>query len=231
MRRLRQSLAILGLALPLLASAQAPALPARAAAVADFVPPGWTVEQQHEADLDRDGRADALLLLRGPGPAGRSPPRTLAVLLGGPAGYRLAAANTKLIPQVDLTTQEDPLADGEIVVRRGGFDLRLALTAGQGSYLSASLRYVFRYQGGCFLLVAYDRLQTHRATLDTEDLGVDFVAGAVQLSRGNAQSDDDPKVHREPLATNPRRCLQDLGDAATFNPLGRAVAQSGLALD
>lgn len=215
---LRLSFAILVLTLPLLAHGQAQALPARAAAVADFVPPGWAVEQQHEADLDRDGRADALLLLRGPAPAGRSPPRTLAVLLGGPAGYRLAASNAQLIPQVDLATQEDPMADGEIAVRRGGFDLRLALTASQGSYLSASLRYVFRHQSGCFLLVAYDRLQTHRATLDTEDLSVDFVAGAVQVSRGNAQS-DDAKVHREPLAANPRRCLQDLGDAATFNPL------------
>lgn len=214
-----QSLAALGLALPLLASAQAPTLPARGASVADFVPSGWTVEQQHPADLDRDGRADALLLLRGPGLAGRSPPRTLAVLLDGPGGYRMAASNERLIPQVDLTSQEDPLADGEIAVRRGGFELKLGLVAIQGSYLSASLRYVFRYQGGCFLLIAFDRLQTHRATLDTEDLSVDFVAGAVQVSRGNAQSDDEAKVHREPLASNPRRCLQDLGDAATFNPL------------
>lgn len=216
---LRQCLVVLGLAMPLLASAQAPALPARAGAVTDFTPPGWAVEQQHEADLDGDGRADALLLLRGPGAAGRSPPRTLAVLLGAQTGYRLAASNARLIPQVDLASQEDPMADGEIVVRRGGFDLRMTLLAGQGSYLSASLRYVFRYQGGCFLLVAFDRLQTHRVTLDTEDLGVDFVAGAVRISRGNAQSDDEAKVHREPLASNPRRCLQNLGDAATFNPL------------
>jgi hypothetical protein len=216
---LRESLAALGLCLPLLASAQAPALPARAATVAGFVPSGWAVEQQHEADLDGDGRGDALLLLRGPGPAGRSPPRMLAVMLARPAGFRLAASNAQLIPQVDLARQEDPRADGEIVVRRGGFDLRLALSASEGSYLSASLRYVFRYQGGCFLLIAFDRLQTHRATLDTEDLSIDFVAGAVQLSRGNAQSDDEAKVHREPLTAHPRRCLQDLGSAATFNPL------------
>lgn len=214
---LRRCLAALGLALPLIAWAQA--LPARAGAITGFVAPGWAIEQQHEADLDRDGRADAVLLLRGPGAAGRSPPRTLAVVLGGPAGWRLAASNARLIPQVDLATQEDPLADGEIVARRGGFELKLGLAAGQGSYLSASLRYTFRYQGGCFLLTSFDRLQTHRATLDTEDLSVDFVAGAVQVSRGNAQSDDAPRVHRQPLAGNPRHCLQDLGDAAAFNPL------------
>ncbi len=198
---LHRSLVALGLlALPLLAWGQAPEGPARSGAVVGFVPPGWVVEQQLAADLDRDGRSDALLLLRGPGLEGHSPPRTLAILLGRPAGYRLVASNARLIPQVDLARQEDPLADGEIVVRRGGFDLKLTLMASQGSYVSASLRYVFRYQGGCFLLIAFDRLQTHRATLDTEDLSIDFVAGAVQLSRGNAQSDDEAKLHRQPLA-------------------------------
>ena len=214
---------------------EAPALPGQAAGVAGFVPPGWAIEQQHVADLNRDGRRDALLLLR-PAPAaaqpgqpgttagtvdggaGRSPPRLLAVLLGARSGYALAALNARLIPRVDLTSQDDPLADGELAVRPGGFDIKLGLVAGVGSYLSASLRYRFRYQGGCFRLIGYDRLETHRATLNTQDLSIDFRNGAVVHTSGNAQS-DATQVRRERLATNPRRCFQDLDSAADFKPL------------
>ncbi|HRI18952.1 MAG TPA: hypothetical protein PL196_10550, partial [Burkholderiaceae bacterium] len=191
---------------------------ARGLAAADFVPPGWAVEQRLEADLDLDGRGDLLLLLRGPGPADRSPPRMLAIVLAEPAGYRLAASNAVLIPQADLQGQEDPLADGELVALGGGFDLKLTLISGQGSYLSATSRYAFRHRDGCFRLVTYDRLQTHRATLDTEDRHVDFLDGTVRISRGNARS-DEASVLVEALAANPRRCFEDLGSAAGFSPL------------
>lgn len=224
---------------PLAGSAQttpdAPALPAQAASVAGFVPPGWVIEQQHAADLNRDGRRDALLLLRRApaaaqpgepgttgstvdGGAGRSPLRLLAVLLGARGGYALSALNARLIPQVDLASQDDPLTDGELAARPGGFDIKLGLVAGVGSYLSASLRYRFRYQGGCFRLIGYDRLETHRATLNTHDLSINFLNGAAVHTSGNAQS-DATQVRRDRLAANPRRCFQDLDNAADFKPL------------
>jgi hypothetical protein len=231
-----------GLALPGVARAAEPApgallptlpvLPARASGPAGFVPSGWMIEQQHEADLNRDGRPDALLLLRSapadtppasigaPADArpGRSPARLLVVVFGTSGGYALAASNARLIPQVDLASQEDPLADGEITVSPGGFDLRLGLVAAVGSYQTAALHYRFRYRGGCFLLIGYDRLETHRATLEAQDLSINFLTGGVLRTRGNAQT-DATQVQRERLATNPRRCLQDLGSAADFNPL------------
>lgn len=209
-----------------------PLLPGRAASVAAFVPAGWRIEQQRAADLNGDGRSDLLLLLspvsdpmgqsdpRGGGVA-FSPPRVLAVLLGVKDGFALAASNAKLIPQVDLASQEDPLADGELSTYPGGFDVKLALVAGVGSYLSASLRYRFRHEHDCFRLVGYDRLETHRATLVTEDLSVDFVTGSVVRTSGNAQSDTPGEVQREQLRTKPRRCFQDLGSAANFEPIAR----------
>lgn len=205
---------------------EAPALPARAADVRGFVPPGWEIEQQHDADLDRDGRRDALLLLRpaaasapsGAGSAGRSPARLLVVVVGRRDSYALSASNARLIPRVDLASQEDPLADGELTVRLGRFDIRLGLTAGMGSYLSASLLYRFRRQDGCFRLIGYDRLETHRATLATRDLSINFLTGGVVRTSGNAQS-GATEVQRSRLAANPRRCFQDLGSAADFQPL------------
>lgn len=191
-----------------------------------FAPPGWTVEQRHTADLNGDGRHDALLLLAPvrnlppdiSGGARLSPPRILAVVMGVPGGYVLSASNAKLVPQVDSTSQEDPLADGEIDVRSGGFGLKLTLMSGVGSYLSASVRYRFADRDGCFRLIGYDRLETHRATLDTRDLSIDFLSGDVVLTEGNAQSGAST-VRRERLTSNPRRCFQDLGSAAEFDPL------------
>lgn len=203
-------------------------LPKRAASVAGFVPPGWVIEQQLSGNFNRDGRADALVLLRmaptaeKQGPADSSAarlstPRVIAVLLGTRNGYELSASNGRLVPQVDLNSQEDPMADSELSVRPGGFDVKLGLTAGVGSYLGAAVHYRFRHQNGCFRLIGYDRLETHRATLATQDLSVNFLTGAVAHTTGNAQS-DVTQIRRERLAVNPRRCLQDLDSAVDFKP-------------
>jgi len=210
----------------LLAAAQTPApvtpevpVPVRAAKPAQFVPEGWTLEQQKVADLNGDGRADALLLMRRPQASG-TPQRILAVVLrqrGDNAGYTLSELNGRLIPRSDDAKQEDPMADGELIVRRSGFDVKLTLLAGIGSYQTATLRYRFRYQDGCFRLIGYDRIETHRGTLDTRDLSINFLTGAVVRRTGNAQS-NATKEQREKLKTNPRRCFGELDSAAGFKP-------------
>jgi hypothetical protein len=216
---------------PLLAAAQAPTsvtprssppaaqVPARAAQPAGFVPEGWELEQQKVADLNGDGLADALLLMRRPQASG-TPQRMLAAVLrerGGNAGYALAELNRRLIPHGEGVAQEDPMADGEIIARRGGFDVKLTLLAGMGSYQTATLRYRFRYEDSCFRLIGYDRMETHRATLDTRDLSINFLTGAVVRRTGNAQS-DATEERREKLKTNPRRCFGELDSAPGFNP-------------
>ena len=210
--------------LPLLAAAQSPApavkLPARAAQPTQFVPEGWVLEQQEVADFNGDGLADALLLMR-PREASGVPQRILAVVLrqrGAGAGYKLADVNRRLIPHIEGSAQEDPMADGELKARRGGFDIKLTLMASAGSYLSATVRYRFRYEGGCFRLIGYDRMETHRATLATHDLSIDFLTGIAVHRTGNQQS-DAVEERREKLKSNPRRCFGDLNSAAGFDPL------------
>jgi len=205
-----------------------PLIPDKAATVDGFVPAGWVIEQRLLADLNRDGRRDAVLLLRTAPPAAaasapvpastHSPERVLMVLLQQRSGWALAGANARLVPQLDLATQEDPLDNGELVAARGGFSLSLGLTSSAGSYLSAVLRWRFRVEPGCVRLIGYDRLQTHRATLDTQDLSINFLTAAVLHSSGNAQTDTSTR-RRERLASNPRRCLPDLDDALSFQPL------------
>ena len=187
------------------------------------MPAGWAIEQRHLADFNRDGHADALLLLRKAAAKGSTPPRMLLAALATtmPPGYALSAANAQLVPQDASGNLEDPMADGEIAVRPGGFDLKLGMMQGAGSYLGATVRFRFRFQGGCFRLIGYDRAETHRGTLDIRDLSVNFLTGATIQTTGNAQS-DATQTRRGRLGANPRRCLADLGSGWTFDPLARA---------
>jgi hypothetical protein len=183
------------------------------------VPNGWELEQQKVADLNADGFADALLMMRRPQPNG-TPRRVLAVVLRQPgqaAGYVLSEINSRLIPRAGETL-EDPMADGELTVRRGGFEVKFTLLSGIGSYTTATFRYRFRYQDGCFRLIGYDRMETNRGTLDTGDLSVNFLTSEVVHRTGNAQSDVTKERH-EKLKNNIRRCFSELGSAALFNPL------------
>jgi hypothetical protein len=195
-----------------------PVLPLRAATLASFVPAGWSLEEQQTADLNSDGRSDAVLLLKQQVTM-TAPPRILLVALQQRGGqYALAEQNRRLIPQVASDTLEDPMGNGEILARQGGFDITLTQLAGAGSYQTATFTYRFRRLGGCFRLVGYDRLETHRATLDTRDLSVDFLTAVVVQRTGNERS-EKTEERKSTLNSNPRRCLADLGSAADFNPL------------
>lgn len=213
---------IAGLGAPV--AAAPPTLAATAASPAGFVPAGWQISQQVAPDLNRDGRPDAVLLLQPEAPppppgTGRSPERVLAVLLRQRQGWALLAQNARLVPQVDLATQEDPLVNGELATTRHGFSLSMGLASTAGSYLSALQTYRFRLERRCVRLIGHDTLQTHRATQDTLDTSINFLTGAVLVRTGNAQTDGTTQ-RRSRVADNPRRCLPDLDSAAGFQPLG-----------
>jgi hypothetical protein len=198
----------------------APSLPAAGSTVESLVPAGWSIEQRHQADFNNDGRADVLLLLRQAETHDTAPRRIVLVALATrkPRGFALFAANAELIPSDPSGRFEDPLADGEIAVQPRGFDVRLSMMSGIGSYVMATMRYRFRLERGCFRLIGYDRYETHRATLDTHDLSVNFLTGEVTSTNGNAQS-NGAQIQRSRLASNRRRCLSDVPNGWTFDPL------------
>jgi hypothetical protein len=191
-------------------------VPSKAAEPSQFVPHSWVLEQQKVADLNGDGHADALLLMRKSDSAG-TPPRILAVALRDLNSYALEEMNSRIIPHSDDTTHEDPIADGGLAVQPGGFSLKLTLMSGAGSYEMQTLYYHFRYQDGCFRLVGYDRMETNRSTLDTHDMIVNFLTGTVIHRTGNAQSDATAEKSYT-LKSNPCLCLRDLDSAAEFDP-------------
>lgn len=125
---------------------QYPTLPAQAANAAGFVAQGWTLESSAEGDLDQDGRADLVLVLRqqeprnviehdgfGPSPC-VSNPRILAVAWARQPGYVRAVQNHQLIPRQDNPMMSDPLEDGSASIQRSTLAVVLLSFASAGSW-------------------------------------------------------------------------------------------------
>jgi hypothetical protein len=181
-----------------------------------LVPSGWRIEQRHDADLNGDGRADAVLVLRQGETA--VPPRTLLVALAAtaPATFTATAQNAKLIPSDPSGQIEDPLLDGGIEVRPGEFDVTLVLASASGSAQTATVRYRFRWQNGCLQLVEFRRAETNRASLDIHDMTANLLTGEVTLTSGHESGAKTTEQSR--LANLSPRCLQDLPGGLDYDP-------------
>lgn len=186
--------------------------------LAALVSPGWRIEQQHDADFNGDGRTDALLVLR-PNEADGVPPRTLVVALAteGARGYVADSRNSQLIPGDASGQLEDPLAQEAIAVRRQEFDLTLGVASATGSAQTATLRYRFRWQPGCFQLVEFRRATTHRGTLDVDDVIANLLTGEVVYTTGNEQT-GETRTRTATIDRASRQCLADLPNGLRYDP-------------
>ncbi|MGF6419037.1 hypothetical protein ABH900_002540 [Stenotrophomonas sp. AN71] len=212
---------------------QYPTLPARAADAAGFVPQGWTLEASVEGDLDQDGRADLVLVLRQQDPRnviehdglGPSPydsnPRILAVAWSRPSGYVLAAQDHRLIPRPESPVMSDPLEDGGVSIQRGTLKVALFSFSSAGSWSMGTTGFTFRWQDGAFVLIGYDQNSTMRNSGQTESVSVNFSTRKVKRAEGSIE-DDRERVHWEPLRGRQRWTLESVGDGWSFDPLGGA---------
>lgn len=209
---------------------QYPTLPAQAADAAGFVPKGWTLETRLEGDLDHDGRADLVLVLRQQDPRnviehdgfGPSPydsnPRILAIAWSRPSGYVLAAQDHKLIPRPESPVLSDPLEDGGVSIQRGTLRVALFSFASAGSWSMGTTAFTFRWQNGAFALIGYDRHSVMRNSGQTESLSVNFSTGKVKQVEGSIETDTD-SVRWQPLRSSRRWTLETVGDGWGFDPL------------
>lgn len=198
-------------------ASEQPAEPA-SSTLAALVPPEWRIEQQHDADFNGDGRTDALLVLR-PEEVDGVPARTLVVAMATEkaGGYVADSRNSQLIPGDPSGQLEDPLAQDAIAVRREEFDLTLGVSSARGSAQTATLRYRFRWQPGCFQLVEFRRAGTHRGTLEVEDVTANLLTGEVVYTTGNEQT-GDTRTRQATIDHVSRRCLADLPNGLSYDP-------------
>lgn len=208
-----------------------PGLQASGATVDAFVPKGWNIEQQSRGDLNKDGRDDAVLVLRmldktnvvkndGLGPDEfDTNPRMLAVLFADATGYRLAVEDHALIPRPDNPVMDDYLGGGDAVqVRRGGFSVTLHAWASAGSWSTSNTTFTFRHQDGCFRLIGYDHGGLHRGSGETNSISINYSTRKAVLETGSMESDVPLTSKTVTMPRGPLPCLQDVGNGFEFDP-------------
>jgi hypothetical protein len=199
-----------------------PALPASAADAAGFVPAGWNIVASKRGDLNGDGAADLVLLLRmrdranilaiplgdGTEPFDTNPHMLALAFADARGGYRLAASNRGLFPRPAAPwTGEDPPGEDTIRLERGSLLVYLGYLRGWASYR-------FRWQSGAMRLIGYDHGGASGGCVET--LSINYLTGRARWQKGLISSDRDRVVRRR-LRSGERPTFDRL-DLETFIP-------------
>jgi hypothetical protein len=210
-----------------------PALPARGATAAGFVPTGWRIDRRAEGDLDGDGRADLALVLRdtdrrnviaNSGFGERrfdTNPRLLMILLAvrDGRGYRLALTNHSLIARRDNPSQMDPFAPGESKMRivRRTLKIQLQRFMSAGGADAGPTSFTFRWQGDTLRLIGFEMSNVQRMTGETSSVSIDYLTRRMRLGSGRIEDDAD-RVRWKTLPPRPLLTIDAVGDALEFDP-------------
>lgn len=207
-----------------------PVLPETAASPEAFIPEGWAIEVMEKGDLNKDGRDDILLVLKGDDPANfiandpDSPgvdewdanPRILLVAFAvKKGGYRLVLQSDDFLPRHEDPCIDDPF--GGATIADGAIEIGLHLWANAGTWYTSDSKLVFRYRDKAFRLVAYSNYTTKRNTGETWELGVDYVSRKAEMTVGNFSSDEvEDKTFEKRLPRAPLRTLEEIGPGWDF---------------
>jgi hypothetical protein len=164
---------------------------------ADFrpwVPKGWGLVASARGDLDRDGRADAVLVLQKKdaskvlpvkglgGPTMDLNERRMLVLLATSGGYRSVFSSDKVIPPAgtaDNPCVVDPFLEQRLRIRKGVVMLGFDHWSSCGSWGMSSSRWTFRYdparQG--LRLIGFDATEQQRNAPGVSRLSVNLLTG------------------------------------------------------
>ena len=207
-----------------------PKLSQQAASADSFVPPGWKLERQVAGDLNRDGVADLVLLLRETNPKnmvehdilGENPldtnPRILAIAFGSRAGpYALHLQNHTLIPRREIPAVSDPLDENDLAIDRDVLRMKLNYFTSAGSWMSHNTTCRLRFVNDRFELIGFDRDTFNRATGETTGLSVNFLTGKVQTTAGTMENEAQ-KVRWTKLRKRTPIALDRVGSCLDFDP-------------
>ena len=206
-----------------------PQLRATASSAAGFVPPGWKLIRALHQDVNKDGRLDLVMVLKGLDPACVVPteltpepmdtnPSLLIVAFGTEGGYRLHLANSNVVPRRQDPYTDDPLETGGLWIRDGVIRLRLAHWRSAGGWGTYNNTLSFRWNGDAFRLIGFDRNHLQRNSGETEKVSVNFLTGKARVSEGSMRENVREKVSWKMLQRQSVPTLETFGNGLEYEP-------------
>jgi hypothetical protein len=208
-----------------------PALARHAPTPEAFVPAGWRIESQMSGDLNGDGRADVVLVLRDAdahniidarergGPQNYDTnPRIIVVAFAAAGGYDLALENHTLVGRTTEPSAQDPLDPNG--VQAGGVEIKkgtLQVTLGYFAGNMGRKTYTFRARNGHFEFIGYDSIDVNRSSGTIDQVSANFSTRRMKRSGGKI-SDDADKVTWTTLPAKPLLTVEQIGDGLDFQP-------------
>lgn len=164
----------------------------------EMIPKGWKQLHLLKGDLNKDGKADIVLIIEQNSKARRIAnenrlggailnlnPRKLIVLFREGQGYKQVASSSRLIPSegdAENPCLADPLANLKPEIVNGVLKIHLNYWLSCGSWYVSNYDYIFRYQNKRFELIGLDYLSFHRASGEEEKVSINFMTQKKQIS-------------------------------------------------
>lgn len=164
-----------------------------------WVPERWRLERTVTGDLDKDGIADAVLVLQEVDPLKRvrneglgapeldTNPRRLLVLLKSVDGFRKIAGTSRFLPpenDAQSPCLADPLAEGGVRIERGLLFIDLHYWLSCGSWGVSHNTFTFRLENGKFRLIGLDGYEFMRNSGKRSETSTNFLTGKKKISTG-----------------------------------------------
>ena len=204
-----------------------PALAETAAACSGFTPKDWTVMATAEGDLNKDGRPDCVLVLKGTdrrfiyknegfgSEEFDTNPRVLAVAFADlKGGFRLHVQNNAFIVMPDSPTMTEPFQD--VSIRRGVLTFIFEEFYSAGSWSMGNRTYKFRFQNGEMTLIGVDKTSVQRNTGDIETRSYNLSTQRMTIDVGNISDDGKGKITRKAIRVSPLPTLRNVKPMFTW---------------
>ena len=196
-----------------------------------FVPKGWLLEREIKGDLNADRTDDLVLILHDNDPANLTTPevgmdspldtnpRMLAVALAdAKGGYRLALANSTIIPRIIYSNESDPLSEsGGVSIDRGSLVVVIYYFYSSGGSDTGHMDFRFRHEDDGFRLIGYDRVNVNRMSGEIKNVSANYLKRKVVIKTGSIESDVD-KVTTKRLKSGKVVTIEDVGEPFAFEP-------------
>lgn len=163
--------------------------------IKDFVPKNWEILRQASGDLNNDGHEDVALVTQ---PTDQNlvgtNQRTLMILFQDPRNqsYDLIIKNNSFILNKENPEMDEPFVG--MAIQEGDLVLHFKYWVSAGSWYMSDNTYIFSYLDNDFVLIGAETREIHRASGESLELSVDFLAKKYKKTTGNAF---DEKVKSE----------------------------------